>query len=562
VPAWSPLPRFAVNPFEILTNAVRAKEILTVFARHGFAEVIQQLNPPPGFFQRIVPHPRQRRSVWERFRLAAEELGPTFVKSGQLLSMRPDVIPEPLVLELRKLQDAVTPLPFAEMRAVLIEELGAEPETVFAEFDETPIASASLAQVYRARLRRNGQQVAVKIQRPHLLKVIEPDLDLISFFAGQLHQRIAGLAPFDLPAVAQELRTAFERELDFRIESQNLRFFNATNPFPTTVFAPGVHEEFTRERLLVMDFIDGRRLSDAGLAPDAAATLAQDGARSFFHQILIAGFFHADPHGGNLLVTPDGRLCVLDWGQVGQLTRRMRYFLADLFEAAAALDAERVVNIASGLAGPGCRPDLRTMEKEVAFALREHLNYAIGLQDIGRAIIALLHIFGRNGIGVTRDYSLMAKAVLSIEEAGRTLDPKFDLRSAAGSLLKELHHERYSPGALARQAGGALTSALARASDLPADLQRLAQRISQDDLTINFQHRGLEGLDDAVNKASSRLTLAIIVGSLIMGSSMIIHTGIKPLIFGFPALGIIGYLLSVLIGLWVIWDIVRYGKHK
>lgn len=330
-----------MSPFDFVTNAVRAKEIATVFARHGFAEVIQQINPPPGFLHRIIPQPRQR-GAWERLRLAAEELGPVFVKTGQLLSMRPDVIPEPLVFELRKLQDAVNPLPFDAMRPVLEEELGPDLDAIFSEFDETPIASASLAQVYRARLRATGQSVAVKLQRPNLRKIVAADMDLIAFFAAQLHHRVSTLAPFNLPAVLAEVRVAFARELDFRNESQNIRYFNATNPFGRTVFAPAVHEELTRERVLVMDFIEGRRLGDAALPPDQARALAQDGARSLFHQILKAGFFHADPHPGNLLVTPEGRLCALDWGQVGQLTRRMRHFLAELFEAAAALDAERI----------------------------------------------------------------------------------------------------------------------------------------------------------------------------------------------------------------------------
>lgn len=551
-----------MNPFDFLTNAVRAKEIVSVFARHGFAEIFHKLNPPPGFLSRGGATPRVRRSVWERIRLAAEELGPTFVKSGQLLSMRPDSIPAPLVAELRKLQDGVKPLPFAEMRAVLVEELGAEPDTVFSEFDETPVASASLAQVYRARLRTNGRSVAVKLQRPNLHKIVEADLELIAFFAAQLHQRVAALAAFNLPAVVAELRAAFERELDFRNESRNLRFFNATNPFPETVFAPGIHDEFTRERLLVLDFIEGRRIDDSGLAPAAAAKLARDGARSLFHQIMIEGFFHADPHAGNLRVTPDGRLCLLDWGQAGQLTRRMRYFLADLFAAAAEANAERIVELAGTVATPGRRPDFRAMEKEVTFTLRDNLNYVIGRQEIGRVVLALLHIFGRHGIEIAGDYSLMAKAVFSIEEAGNALDPKFDLREVAAPMIREIHQERFSPGALLRQAREAAQSTFNRLSDLPGDLHRIAQRIAQDDLTINFQHRGLEDMDDAINKGSSRLTLAIIVGSLIVGSSLIVHTGIKPLIFGYPALGLAGYLLSVVIGLWVIWDIVRHGRHK
>ncbi len=550
-----------MSPFDFVTNAVRAKEIAAVFARHGFAEVIQQINPPPGFLHRIIPQPK-KRSVWQRLRMAAEELGPIFVKSGQLLSMRPDVIPEHLVLELRKLQDRVKPLPFSEMRAVLVEELEAEPETVFSEFDETPVACASLAQVYRARLRADGKLVAVKIQKPHLRKMVDSDLDLISFFATQLHHRVAAFTPYNLPAVVAEMRVAFARELDFRHESQNIRYFNATNPFAKTVYAPAVHEDYTGERVLVMDFIEGIRLDKVELPPDQARRLAHDGARSLFHQILVGGFFHADPHAGNLLVTPDGRLCALDWGQVGQLTRRMRHFLSELFEAAAALDAERIVAAASVLAAPHRRPDFRAMEKEVTFALRENLNYAIGHQQIGRVILSLLNIFGRHGINITQDYCLMAKAVLSIEEAAGALDPEFDLRRSAEPILRDINRERFSPRVLASQFRRGMASAITRLGDLPLDIHRLAQRISQDDLTINFQHRGLEELDDAINKASSRLTLAIIVGALVVGSSLIIHAKTQPQILGFSVLGLTGYLLSMLIGLWIVWDIFRHGRHK
>jgi ubiquinone biosynthesis protein len=241
----------------------------------------------------------------------------------------------------------------------------------------------------------------------------------------------------------------------------------------------------------------------------------------------------------------------------------MRHFLAELFESAAALDAERIVAAASGLAAPHRRPDYRAMEKEVTFALRENLNYAIGHQEIGKVILALLNIFGRHGINVTQDYCLMAKAVLSIEEAAHALDPQFDLRRAAEPVLRELHRERYSPRALAAQMRRGLAGAMTRLGDLPVDLHRLAQRISHDDLTINFQHRGLEELDTAINKASSRLTLAIILGALIVGSSLIIHAGVKPQILGgVSALGVFGYVLSMLLALWIVWDIFRHGRHK
>lgn len=551
-----------MNPFEFVTNAVRAKEIVTVLVRHGFGEIVQQLNLPPGLLQRMVTPAGPRHTTWARIRLAIEELGPTFVKVGQLLSTRPDVIPQPLVLELRNLQANVPPAPLAAMREVVQEELGASVETIFLEFGDVPIAAGSLAHVYRARLNAGGRIVAVKVQRPELHKVIDPDLDLIRFFAAQIHQRVPALQPYDLPAVAEEIREVLLRELDFANEARNLRFFNATNPYPDHVFAPEVIEALSTSRVLVQSLVEGRRIDDPALGHEARRRLATEGARSLFHQVMVHGFFHADPHPGNMLVAPDGRLCLLDWGMVGQLTRRMRHFLADLFEAAATGDAERLVAIAGTLASPGARPDYREMEKAVTFALREDFNPALGEEQIGRIILKLLNIFSRNGIAVTRDYSLMAKAVVSIEETGRTLDPQFDLRRIAAPVVRTVQRERTSPLVLLRRLRSGFAFGLGKLGDLPSDISRIARRISQDDLTIKFQHKGLEELDDALNTAASRLTLAIILGSLLIASSLIVTTGIKPLLFGFPALGIVGYIVSGLLGLWIVWDIVRHGRHK
>ena len=552
-----------MNPFDFLSNAVRAKEIAAVLVRHGFADLVEKMNPPAGFLQRIVPRRSVRRTTWERIRITAEDLGPTFVKSCQLLSMRPDLVPEPLVIELRKLQDDVKPVPFDRIDEVLRTELGEDYMADFSEFAREPIASASLAQVYRAKLRTDGRVVAVKVQRPGIAKTIDADFELISFFANQIHGRVPALKPYDLPGVVGAIRDAIDRELDFENEVRNLKIFNATNAFPEKVFAPAILEDLSTSRVVVQTFVEGRRIDDAGLDAAKRRELALDGGRSLFHQIMVQGFFHADPHPGNILITPDGRLCLLDWGMVGQLTRRMRSFLADLFEAAAANNVERLVAIAGAMASPGARPDYREMEKEVMAALREDFNPAIGEQQIGRIILKLLNIFSRNGISVVRDYSLMAKAVVSIEEAGRSLDPDFDLRKIAAPVVRHIHRERYSPEALMRLLRGWLTLGTGRFGDLPSDLNRIARRIAQDDLTINFQHKGLEDLDDAINSASSRVTIAVIIAALIIGSSLVIKTQVPPILpGGYSALGITGYVLSTVLGLWIVWDIMRHGRHK
>ena len=550
-----------MRPFDSLTNAVRAKEIFTVLAKHGFANLLNQIDPQGGWWQRLVPQPAERHTLWERTRLALEELGPTFVKAGQLMSMRPDTLPHALIYELRKLQDSVRPLPFAEMRTVLVEELPLDPAQIFSEFNETPIASASLAQVYFAKL-NDGREVAVKVQRPHLFKTVQADLDLLTWFIGQLHQRVAALQPYDLPAVVDEVKANLLHELDFHHEARNQQYFNALNPAPDRVFAPYIVDEFCSERVLVMERIVGTTVFAAKLAPTEASRIAANGATSLVHQVLIAGFFHADPHAGNVLITTDGRLCFLDWGMAGNLTRRLRLGLADLFLAAVDQDAERIVQIASELGSPAGRADLRGMERDVTLALREDFNRAIGRMQLGRTMLKLLFIFGQNGINITRDYSLMAKAVLSIEEVARTLDSNFDLRSVARPVLIELQRDRTGPRAMLRETRSLMRSLLIGARELPNDIFRIIRRIEHDDLTIKFQHQGLEDVDDALKTAANRITLGVIIGSLIVGSSLIIHTNVGPYLFGYPALGMVGYMLSALLGFYVIFDIFRHGRHK
>jgi len=572
-----------VKPFDLFKNAVRAKEIFSVLARQGFADLLDQLDLPAGIRQPFSSHPRPHRSTWERTRLALEELGPAFVKFGQLMSMRPDVLPAPLILELRKLQDNVRPVPFAEIRPVLVAELAADPAEVFSEFDETPVASASLGQVYFARLRAPAEVppsgtkegaagmstrplpsplVAVKVQRPNIARTVQTDLELATWLVGKLHLHIAALKPYDLPAIFAEVRQGVEKELDFANEARNQQYFNTINPYADRVFAPAVVNEFTTGLLIVMERIDGDPVGRVPLPIEQGRALAAIGARSIMQQVLVAGFFHADPHAGNVFVTRDGRLCFLDWGLAGHLTRRMRHALADFWTAAVDQDAEQIVQIAASLAPSDAVIDVRVMEKEITLALREELNFEIGRQHLGRAMLKLLFIFGQHGIPLSRDYSLMAKAVLAIEEVGRMLDPEFDLRAQAAPIVREVQRERMSPKTLFQHGRNFLQAGFGMLQDLPGEVHRLVRRVEEDNLTLNLQHRGLDQLGNALGTSANRIALGVIIGSLIIGSSLIVTTRIPPLVHGYPVLGITGYLISAALGLYVIWDIIRHGGHK
>ena len=551
-----------MKPFELIANAVRAKEIATVLVRNGFADLLQRANPPPWLLRLLDTHPRPRRSIWERVRIVAEELGPTSVKLGQMMSMRPDLLPEELIHELRKLQDSVRAEPFETMGPVLEEDLGMPVDEFFSEFDRRPVASASIGQVYRARMRVNGAEVAVKVQRPGISRKIEADFDILYWFAEKVHEGVEDLKLYDLPGILQELRRAVNRELDYRNEARNALFFNIQNPDTDNVFAPKVYEDCSTETILITEWVEGARIEELPVPSELASTIARHGSRSLFNQVLIQGFFHADPHAGNLKVTQDGRLCFLDWGQAGQLTRQMRFDLIDLFGAFLKGDAEEVARISADLPRSSGRFNRSAIEKEIMFAIRENFNPETGKGRFGRALLRMFNIFGQNGIDVGRDYSLMAKAILSIEEAGYVLEPGFSFTRVFEPVLADVHRERRRPLTMLKGFRRSFMVGLARMQDLPAELHRILKRFESDDITVNFQHRGLEELDDAVSDAANKITLGVIIAALIVGSSLIITTGIRPTLFGYPALGMVGYLLSALLGIWLIYDILTTGKRR
>ncbi|MDQ8187034.1 AarF/UbiB family protein [Pelagicoccus sp. SDUM812002] len=551
----------SLTPFEFIANAVRAKEIVTVLARYGFTDLLQKLDLPPRLMSALGKMGAEKQSQWERLRIVMEELGPTFIKFGQLLSMRPDVVPEALIKELRKLQEEVPPVSYEQIRPILEEGIGQDLNSVFSDFDEAAVAGASMAQVHRARLISTGEWVAVKIQRPGIEKVIDADFDILMWLAKQAHERIEDLRPINLPDVVEAMRDGLERELDFRREARGLSFFSRRNAYPEEVCSPKIFEDFCTRRVLVMEWIDGRRLESIIPGSEEAKRLAKAGARSMFHQIMIQGYFHADPHAGNIRVMPDGKLCFLDWGATGQLTQRMRYGLVDLFRAFVKADAEQVTRIGINLADTGESIDRRRMERDVNLAIRQHYNADTGEGDVGRAILSLLYVFGRNGIDLARDYSLMAKAILCVEETGTTLDETFNIKDEFEPVLKKLILERRNPKRVAAAFRDSLFLGIEQLQGIPEEGLRILKKIEKDNLKINLQHRGLEDLDDAISDASNKITLGIIIGCLLVGSSLIVTSNTPPIVFGFPILGIVGYVLSFLLGLYVAFDILR-GRPK
>jgi ubiquinone biosynthesis protein len=322
----------------------RFKNIVMILVKYGFDDLVDRLNIPGTKFMRKTSPIDKPMDTFERIRYACEELGPTFVKFGQLVSLRPDLVPPPLIDELSKLQDDVAPLDISQISEVIEQSTGKPLKETFAVFDVAPIAAASISQVHRGVLAADGRIVSIKVQRPGIQAMMRTDLDILAILAHQLHERVDELKSFDLPNLVRLIRKTLLRELDFRKEARNMKIARAHAGEAAEVYIPQVYEAYCSEHLLVMEFIQGAKLKDFKSESIAdPELLARQGLVAAIDQILEHGFFHADPHPGNILITEDGRMCLIDWGMTGRLLERDRHQLIGLLKAVLEKDGEAIV---------------------------------------------------------------------------------------------------------------------------------------------------------------------------------------------------------------------------
>lgn len=539
----------------------RFKDIVLTLFRYGLDDVVDRLElPGKKILARIHPGVEEM-TTWERIRHTLEDLGPTFVKFGQILSLRPDLIPGPLVLELRKLQDQVPPVSFEAIKGVLEKELDRPLEEVFSHFDHQPMAAASLAQVHRAVLKEDRQVVAVKVQRPGIRSVVEKDLMILETIAGQLHRRMEPTRIYDLPGIVTEIKKTLFRELDFTREARHMKIARLNLAEMPEIRVPRVYDPYCTERVLTMELVQGTRLNNLDIEdPEERHRLASLGLRCTLRQILVHGFFHADPHPGNILLLDSGKLCLLDWGMVGRLPREARYALTELIQAVVEKDSERVVWLLSEFAQMARETDLRALQRDILDIIDSFHGVPLAKIRIGQLLMDATSVLQHHRIRPPADMALMAKAVMTAEGTARDLYPDLDVIAEAEPLLKQVAAERWQPREVWQSIRRALFRLALLQKNLPPRVERIIEAIDKGDLSIRFRHENLEGLRKTLESITNRLTFGIIIAALIIGSSMIITTGVRPLLFGFPALGVIGYLVSALLGLWLIFNIIRRRK--
>ncbi|SMC16295.1 ubiquinone biosynthesis protein [Desulfacinum hydrothermale DSM 13146] len=549
--------------FRAITHLGRFKDIAVILIRYGFDDVLDRLGFPA---QRLLG-PRDpakaAMTTWERVRHALEDLGPTFIKFGQMMSLRPDLIPYPLIQELRKLRDEVASVPFSQVKTVVEQGLGRPLKEVFVQFEEEPLASASMAQVHRAVLRQERMPVAVKVQRPGIRQVIKKDLYILEAIAHEVHERVEDYRVYELPKLAKELRRSMLRELDFTLEARNIRIFRSNFRQHPDVFAPAVMEEHCTRQILTMELVQGRRLAEVMLQDgrDLRRQLARRGLKAMIKQILEDGFFHADPHPGNILVTDDGRLCFLDWGMVGRLTRPARHDLIDLIHAIVAKDSERVLEILLAFVRGGHDEVHDLLHRELLDLLDAYHGVPLGRFDLGALLMDMSNLLRDYRLYLPSDLAMMVRSLITAEGTARELAPDLNVIAEAEGKVKHLAAQRWHPSELLRGVRRSLRHMAQMQREVPPRFVQILDKIGRGDLEVRFRHENLGDMRRTLDNMSNRLTLALIIAAMIIGSSMIITTGVKPFLFGYPALGIIGYLVSGVLGLYLVITILRSRRY-
>jgi len=540
----------------------RFKDIAGVLVKYGFDEIVDRLEIPGAEFLHKIGPAETGLGLFERIRIVIEELGPTFIKFGQIMSLRPDLLPEDLLLELEKLQDAVPAIESADVVPVIEKSLGQPVSEVFSEFELEPVAAASLSQVHKAVLKESGDLVAVKVQRPGIVHDITSDLDILESICRFLNQQFAELQCYDLPELARTVRRTLMQELDFTLELNNITIARSYAA-QTDILIPLAYPRYSSKKLLVMEFIDGVKFKN--LLPATRSDrerIARLGLHTIVQQILEDGFFHADPHPGNLLVSSDMKLCIIDWGMVGRLTEQDRFMLIEMLAAVVDRNSEALMlSFLQICHTRGKKIQRKSLERGLLNVLDRYSALPIKDMDIGGLLSSLLGLLRDHNLQLPVDMVIMIKALVTAEGTARLVYPDLNVVEELSGSVHKLALERYKPQVLWRSLKNSFASFISVQRNLPRQLLQIIEKIEEGELRFNFHLDKLEQLVNTMESASNRLTTGIITGSIIMGSSMIITTGVEPFIFGLPALGVIGYLLSVVLGLWLVVTILRTKKY-
>ncbi len=549
-------------------NVNRYRQILAVLLKYGFGDLVDLLKLDRyvaaglQLISRRQPIRVEKLTRPQGLRMALEELGPTYIKLGQILSTRPDLVPVDFLQELSKLQDKVPPFPASAARRIIEAELGAKLGELFVRFDDAPLASASIGQVHRARL-KNGREVALKVQRPGIQRVIEVDLEIMLHLATLMEHHIAELAFHRPIKIVEEFARTLEKELDYLLEAANMEraAFNFSGDATTCI--PAVHRELSTARILTTALIRGIKVSDIERL-DAAGLdrtlITSRGADILLRMIFEHGFFQADPHPGNIFVLPGNVICLIDFGMVGSVDRLTRETFGDLLDGIVKKDTTQVARVLLQLTDWEEEPDSRAFETDITEFMAYHIFRPLREVRVGKLIQHLLELSARHRLLIPPNIFLMMKSLATVEGVARMLDPGFDIFGRAAPFIHTILQQRYSPERLSAEAFQMTADLVKFTRRFPQDLLDIARLARRQQLCLKIENRGLDRTLATHDQISNRLSFSIIIAALIVGSALIVISQIPPLFYGISLIGIIGFTAAALMGIWLLVAIVRKGR--
>jgi len=543
----------------------RIGNVISILSKYGFDDIIARTSAekflPKGFLKSKRGEEIFKLGVYKRVRLVLEELGPTYVKLGQMFSNREDILPAEMIAELAELQDNVPPEEL-DIYKKIADELLINPDEHFEYINPTPIASASISQVYVARL-VNGEKVVIKVKRSTIDEIIRSDIMIMKDLAKILEKNYDAARKMSLTQLINSFENNMYRELSLTNEFHNIEKFRKNFASRSEVYVPKTFKELSNNNILTMEFIDGfkvnnkEKIIENGMLPK---DVAQTGIVLFMKMVLEDGFFHADPHPGNVFIMNDQKFCFIDFGSMGQIMKGDMELLEGIIESFLIQDAKKIIRLMKRLAIEYHIEDEKTLEREIydIFHMLEHT--ALNEINVNDIVAKVKSIMAKNHVLMPEFIYLLLRGISIIEGIGKQLDPELNVMESMRPYANELALKKYGPKQIAQKSLKHLKILAANLQNLPEDLTVLLEKIKDDKLKVNFEVEGLEDMRKTLQNASNRLTYAIIIAALSIGSSILMMAHIPPLFFGNSLLGLLGFIISGILGITIIYSIWKKDK--
>ena len=553
--------------FIAMRDLPRLKEISGILIHYGLQEFAQRLKLPRAVEKagQLLHLRRQEEiaglSAAVRVRLALEELGPTFIKLGQILSTRVDMFPAEWIAEFEKLQSNVPPVPADQLPGLLTAALGEDYHALFAEFDMQPVGAGSIAQVHRAVL-HDRTIVAVKLRRPGISEKIEADLRVLGHLAALVEMEMVDSRRYQPVLLVKHFARSLRRELDMEVEARNMERFRRDFADDPHLVVPRVYWQFINPAVNVQDFIDGVPATRLDLLPEKgldASRLARLGADAVLKMILINGFFHADPHPGNVFFLDNERIALIDFGMVGRLSHIRRDEIVQLLAALADRNEHGMLDVLIEWTGNDPIDEVRFTD-DISEMLFSYDHVPLKDLNLTELINDTMTLIREHSIVLPPEMAMLIKALITLEGLGRQLDPQFQLVQHMTPFVRELMLQRYHPKNLWKRGRHTLSDTVSMLAGLPRDIARLGKDMRHGRFRVNLDLERLDHFGAQLDKSANRLTMGIVTGCLIIGSSIVMTVNAGPKLLGLPLFGFLGFMLALFNSVWIIWSIWRSRK--